>query len=119
MSKIISVFPETDLRKGHLGLRELYKKDISKMGSNFVIFINRKQTAFKLLNGNLVVHYRAPFGRIDINTIQFLPYCFDATGAFNYNKALEAVFKHKLAKKKNATSRHNNQKQADSQSLHS
>lgn len=103
MNSIISVFPNADLRCGHTGLA-ITAADGNKSADNlkpgqFLLFINRKQTAFKLLAfNNTLVHYRSPAGRIDLRAIQYLPQCFTA-GKFNYDIALKRMFEKTLRKK--------------------
>ena len=61
MSKIVRVYPDSDLRCGHTGLAAACKdaQKQLKMG-NFIMFLNRSQTAFKLLAPNdVLVYYRS------------------------------------------------------------
>lgn len=101
-NKVISVFPNADLRSGHNGLRKLAlknKQSIDLDPGEFHLYINRAQTAFKMFAANhVLVHYKSPRGMIDIRTIQYLPYCFNA-GELDYDKALSVVL-HKFLKKK-------------------
>ncbi len=103
MNSLVSVFPNTDLRAGHRGLGLLAiknKRDPSRLDNGeFLLFINRGQTMFKLFTANnIVIHYKSPRGLVDIRTIRYIPECF-AAGTFNYNKALELVLKKTLGKR--------------------
>lgn len=99
-NSLVSVFPNTDLRSGHFGLRKLslkFKKnpEILEKGQ-FLLFINRAQSAFKMYaSNNTLVHYKSPRGRIDIRTIEHLPECFNG-GQINYDKALATVLEKTL-----------------------
>jgi hypothetical protein len=95
-SKLLKFYFEADLRAGHDGLRKKYKLDPDSFASgDFIIFINKRLSGFKLYgSNNTIVYYRSPRGRIDLNTIQFLPQVFNA-GKLDYDKALEIMFKKK------------------------
>ncbi len=95
MNKIVTVFPETHLGLGHLGLGLLAKKrrlDVKALEpGQFVLFLNRAQTAFKLFcASNTVVYYKHARGRLSMEAIQHFPSVFEA-GEFSYDKALEKV----------------------------
>lgn len=99
-NSIITVFPEADLRNGHPGLRMLAAKrriDTQMIEpGKFVMFLNRRQSAFKLFAANnTIVHYKHPRGRILLETIKHFPECFQA-GEFRYDKALEKVLSRRL-----------------------
>ena len=105
MNRLISVFPNTDLRSGHAGLTKVAlkaKRDVSKLEpGNFILFINRNQSAFKMFaSNNMVVHYKSPRGRIHIDAIQYLPACFNGE-KLNYNKALGMALEKTLGKRHN------------------
>ncbi len=95
-SSLISVFPDTHLGQGHHGLSVLASKagkDTRKLlNGEFLLFLNKAQTAFKMYAANsVVVHYKSPANRrVDIRTIEYLPHCFNA-GELNYSKALKLV----------------------------
>ncbi len=95
-NRLMNFFFDSDLRSGHTGLTKVAKKNRINTDSlqpgEFVIFINKALSAFKLYgSNNTLVYYRSPRGRIDLNTIQFLPQVFNA-GQLNYSKALELAF---------------------------
>lgn len=104
MNKLISVFPNSDLRSSHRGLTLAAVKAKRKPpelleNGEFHLFLNRRQTAFKMLAANsTVVHYKSPRGSIDIRTIEYLPHCFNA-GELDYDKALRIVLEKILRKK--------------------
>jgi len=107
MSKnhIVSYFPDTDLRSGHFGLGVLAKlagKAASTLGQGeFIVFVNRRQSAMKLLAAhNVLVHVKAPTeaGRLDLRTIKFIPKYFNGT-SFNYKKALAEVLEKDFRRK--------------------
>lgn len=103
MNKIISVFPNSDLRSSHKGLSILAVKAKRKnsnelLNGEFHLFLNRSQSMFKMLAANnVLVHYKSPRGRVDIQTIQYLPECFNG-GKLDYDKALKAVLEKTLKK---------------------
>lgn len=106
MNKLISVFPNSDLRSGHYGLTILAKKNKRNpedlTNGNFFLFLNRRQSAFKMLGANdVLIHYKSPRGMVDLRTIEYLPHCFEA-GEFVYDKALRTVFEKTLRKKSDA-----------------
>lgn len=104
MASILNYFPDSDLRSGHPGLAKLSRKakvplEDLKSGQ-FNLFINRKQTALKMISsGGVLVHYKSPEGhRINIDTLALLPKYFNGT-ALNYNAALKEVLEKRLAKR--------------------
>lgn len=101
-NKIISVFPNTDLRCSHDGLTSIALKsnrnpeDLNN--GSFYLFLNRKQSMFKMMAANnTLIHHKAKSGRVDIHAIEYLPSCFNA-GKLDYDKALETVLKNRLRK---------------------
>jgi len=105
MSQIVHVFPNTDLRSGHDGLRKLAlrnKRNPAQLDKgHFLFFINRAQTAFKLMGSNeLLVYYRSVGKRmIDINAVKFIPSCFHKDGSFDYNIAVRHSLKELMGKR--------------------
>lgn len=97
--KIARVYLDCDLRCSFDGLNALLKKDgveIASSPGNFVLFMNRKATAFKLLTANsYLMFYRSPSGRIALDAIQNIPEFFDGT-RLDFNKAVEKTVKEKL-----------------------
>lgn len=97
--EIIKVFPETNLRSGHPGLADIAQKarvNLDNVGAGeFLLFINKKQTAFKLFAPNTVIHYKHPRGKILLETVQHFPQILRA-GKFSYDKALERVLDRRL-----------------------
>lgn len=101
MNNLIKVFPNSDLRCSHKGLGILAGKSDPKTldAGNFLLFINRSQSAFKMLAaGNVLVHYKSPRGRVHIDAIQYLPHCFSGWD-LNYDKALGMSLDKLLAKR--------------------
>ena len=105
MSQIVHVFPNSDLRSGHKGLRAVAlrgKRNPDQLDNgHFILFINRAQSAFKLLAaGNLLIHYKSPKDRmIDIKAIRYLPAAFTKDGKFDYNIAVQHSLKEWLGKR--------------------
>ncbi len=105
MSKLISVFPNSDLRSGHRGLgikASKHKVDTKTLSpGDLVLFLNRAQTAFKALaTNNILLHYKHERGMLNMEAIKFLPYCMgEESIELSYSKALEAAL-HKTLKKK-------------------
>ncbi len=94
--RLVSFFMESDLRKGHDGLTKTAKKngvDVTTLQpGEFVIFINRKVSAFKMYgHGESILYYRPKGGRLELKTIQHIPSVFKA-GRLDYNEALSKVF---------------------------
>jgi len=95
---ILSYFPDTDLRCGHDGLADLAdraKKPVEdlKVGQ-FLLFVNRRQSAVKILTADDVLIYLRPESkRLNFDAISLLPKYFNGT-AFNYKGAVkEAILK--------------------------
>ncbi len=100
MNRIVRVFPDTDLRNGHYGLAKVLAKHKITAGEimhgEFVMFLNRTQTAFKLYAANnTLVYHKHSRGRINLEAIKYFPEVFCA-GDFSYDKALEKVLTRRL-----------------------
>jgi len=104
MSQIVEVFPNSDLRSGHPGLTRLalkHKRNPEALGTaKWLFFLNRKQTAFKLLGaGGVLVHWRAPENRrVDVAAIRYIPECFDGK-SFDFNIAVKHSLREQLGKR--------------------
>ncbi len=99
-NNIVTVIPETHMGSGHTGLTALAKRHKIFVGDlspgEFVLFLNRAQTAFKLFaSNNVVVHYKHERGLINIDVVKFIPRVFNS-GKFSYDAALEEVLNRKL-----------------------
>lgn len=104
MNKIISVFPNSDLRCSHFGLGmkliKAKKDPVFFRNGNFALFLNRSQTAFKILGANnVLVHYKHPRGRVNVKAIKFIPECFHG-GEFTFDRALAKVIDKELTRKR-------------------
>jgi hypothetical protein len=102
-NSIVNVFPNTDLRSGHDGLRKIAVKSKKNPGElqngEFLLFINKAQSAFKMFAANnTIVHYKSPVGLVDIRAIEYLPSCFNG-GTLNYDVALAKVLEKTLGKR--------------------
>lgn len=102
-NEVIRVYPDSDLRSGHDGLRKSLRKDgrdpETLDNGQFYLFINRRQSAFKMFAANnTLVHYKSPRGRVDLRTIQFIPQCMSG-GKLNFNKALTLMLDKYLKRK--------------------
>lgn len=97
--RVIRVFLETSMSNGHKGLSQIahqHRIDVRKLPPHeYVVFVNRQKTAFKLFApGNVVAHYRGA-RQIDLRTIQHLPQVFNG-GRLNYDKAVAKVLEREL-----------------------
>lgn len=97
-NRIVRVYPNVSMQYGHRGLRLMAKKEVDLLDQgNFLLFMNKAQTAFKLFTRDLVVHYKHPRGRIDVRSLQYIPHCFGA-GKFNFDVAVDKFLTKVLAK---------------------
>lgn len=83
MNRIVRVFLDTNLACSHPGLSSLAMKnkiDVRLLDAgSFIIFLNRRKTAFKLFApNNTIVYYKSPQGRVDLNAIKYIPHVFNA-----------------------------------------
>lgn len=105
MSQIVRVFPETNLINGHLGLSKIAKDakvDVNTLkDGEFLIFINKRQSAFKLYAAKqILVYYRHPKQhRMELQAIQYIPQIFQAKKRISYDEALTVLLKKKLTTK--------------------
>jgi hypothetical protein len=102
MSRVTYYFPNTDLRSGHLGLQKIAAKEGKAVSTlrpgEFLLFVNRAKTAFKLFSSkNLIAHYRSEH-RIDLRAVEYIPSAFDG-GEFNFSAALKKVLEKDLKKR--------------------
>lgn len=82
---IAEVFFDINLGMGHRGLAELSKNS----NAGYIVFINRKKSAFKVLSTkNVVAYFKPDSGKIDLNMIRDLPKYFDK-GMSGYNQTLK------------------------------
>ncbi len=101
MSRILRVFSGADLRSGHMGLSKVARKaghapeELST--GEYIVFINSKRNAFKLLAAHdVLAHYRHPSGHvIDARALQYIPQVFESKGHLSYDKALKIMFETK------------------------
>lgn len=82
------------------GLTELMRKsklNIDTLPSGkFVIFINRRQNAFKcLINNQFMVYHKTPGPRFPLEAIQHFPQFFNGT-TIDFNRAAEKVISEKM-----------------------
>lgn len=100
MNAIARVFLDVHMGMNFDGLSRLMikeKLDIRKLGKgDFVIFLNRKCTAFKILAGNsYLVYYKNKNRKIPLEAIQYLPASFGGD-EFEFNKAVEKSLRAKI-----------------------
>ena len=97
-NRVVRYFPDTHLGNGHSGLAEIARKhdiNVSRLDfGEFVIFVNKKQTALKLFApGNIVAYLKMPGStRLNPKVISMIPRFFNGT-EIDYNKALREVIK--------------------------
>lgn len=102
MAKIISYFPDTNLRSAHDGLRKIAKsagKNIDNIEpGNFMLFVNKSQNILKAFGANnAILHVKTKTGaRFDFDAIKMLPSLFGASGGFDYGAALRESLIKKL-----------------------
>src|ERR1700722_7133787 len=99
MNSIARVFLDVHMGQNFQGLTRLMVKekiDPRKLGvGDFVIFINRKSTGFKLMAGNSYLVYYKSNRQIPLEAIQYLPASFGGS-EFEFNKAIEKMLKSKV-----------------------
>ena len=102
--RIIRFFPNTDMRNGHPGLRQIALKqqiDVSKLSAGeYVLFMNSRRTAVKMfVPGNVIAHLKMPNdSRIDPRVIAHIPRFFNGK-KIDYDQALEEMLRVELGKK--------------------
>ena len=101
---IISYFPDVHMGLGHQGLSDLarkHKRSVDKLeAGDFLLFMNRSQTAFKLYAaGNVIAYYKSTRGRIEPSTITMLPKYFNGT-RIDYDGALKEAVEKSLRRKR-------------------
>lgn len=91
MNRIIRYFPNSDLRAAHQGLSKAAREngvDLNKINiGEFLLFVNRKQTMFKMLTqSGMLVSYRSEH-RLNPGIFVLVPKYFSGS-TFNYTGAL-------------------------------
>ncbi len=97
---VIRIFPATPMYYSHRGLKEIAKESRVNLetleSGEFVLFLNKAQTAFKLFAANnTIVYYRHARGSINMEAVRYIPSVFGG-GEFKYDRALEKVLDKKL-----------------------
>jgi len=101
MARLVHIFFDTNLGNGHAGLGKLASKKKIRLhalkNGDCVLFLNRAQTALKMFasNGDMIIHYKAPWGRLEPETLRHLPN-FVEGGTLNYRGALKDALTRKL-----------------------
>lgn len=87
---LVRVFFSSDMRCSHKGLKLICEENnFSPSENELVVFVNRKQTMFKLLSGpDTVGFYKSPSGRVTMDAIQYLPEAFNGH-RINFNSAIK------------------------------
>lgn len=104
MTRIIHVFPKTDLRCGHIGLAAIAakaKRHVENLDpTDFLFFLNTAQNQFKLLGAKgLLVHWKAPDNRrVVVEAIKHIPLAFQGD-EFDFNIAVKASLKETMGKR--------------------
>ena len=97
-NRVVRYFPDTHLGNGHEGLAEIARKhdvNVNRLDfGEFVIFVNKKQTALKLFApGNIVAYLKMPgSARLNPKVIAMIPRFFNGT-EIDYTRALKEVIK--------------------------
>lgn len=98
-NKILRVFLDVNMQKGHKGLMEHAKKysvSVLKLQpQEHVVFINSKGDKMKIYSANNVVSYRREDKKLELGTLQHFAECFGADG-FAYDEALKKVLLKKM-----------------------
>ncbi len=102
-NRVIRFFPETCMSNGHQGLKAMAEKNGIKLSSldrgEFLLFMNKSQTAVKLYTrGNLIAHYRGDH-KIDIRTLTMLPRYFNGVD-IDYRGAVKEVIEREFRRTK-------------------
>jgi len=97
--KIASIYFDVTMSRGHKGLREIHRKNLTE--DECAIFINKRWTALKMLTPqNVILHLKQPQNRpIVPDAIKFLPHCVSG-GELDYSKALSASINNRFEKLK-------------------
>ncbi len=96
------IFFDVHMANGHAGLVTIMKKEKKKLRKNdCATFINTTFDTVKILvgDGQFLVHYKHPSGKIAPETIKDLPNFING-GELQYTKALRKVIYEKLPQKK-------------------
>lgn len=99
MNNIARVFMDCHMGWGFQGLGKVCKQakvNLSNLGDgDFIIFLNRKCTSFKLLAGQHYLVYYKHSGRIPLEAIRHLPSTFGGS-KFEFDKAVEKALRSKI-----------------------
>lgn len=98
--EIKRIYLDTDMRMGHVGLREKLRKDKINpdllADTSFILFLNKTATRFKLFFGQrYVIYYNNGSRRIPLEAIQYLPEFF-RNGKVEVNRMIEKSIRTKL-----------------------
>ena len=97
--RVIRLFTDVSMSNGHLGLAKLarnHRIQIDSLDKEFVVFLNKAQTSFKLYApGNIICHYRGT-RKVDLRAIQHLPRVFNGH-SLNYDRAVQKVIEKEMA----------------------
>lgn len=100
--RIIRYFPDSDLRCGHEGLREVAKKNgvdpWELAPGEFLVFANHLKNKMKIYApGNVIAYLKSPDNRrIDLDVVRLIPRFFNGT-QFNYDAAVKSMVLKKMA----------------------
>ena len=101
MSTVVRLFPNTHMAFSHHGLIQLAEKSgisVEKMAEDdLLLFINRPQTAMKILDSrNVIIYFRHPQNhRIDQGIFKLLPWYIKG-GKLDYKGAMKERLKKML-----------------------
>lgn len=101
-NKLLRVVFNTDMRQGHLGLRQVAKDlklNIDNMlVGDFIAFVNRRKTHLKLMTvNNTIAHLRMPdgAGQINMKLLAIIPKFFNGR-EIRYDDALKEIISKEL-----------------------
>jgi hypothetical protein len=94
--EVVRVYMNADLRCGIVGLKnhlQAKRVAVSQMqDTDFVFFLNRSKTQFKLLWAqNYLITYKAPKGKVTLEALQKIPLAFRNAKITGRGNSLEAV----------------------------
>lgn len=105
-NRLVHVFYGTDMRCAHPGLIKIAAEAkvhlVNLKPGDLLCFINNKRDKIKVLaplgeedSEGVVAYYKSPHGRIDSNSVQFIPRAFDGS-RLDMNSAIKSALLKRL-----------------------